>query len=67
MNNNIISEKTRNTDYFTKTTNFQTTFEITKCTTEQQNILKKFNFQHSQITQKVFEQLAKLLLKYPMV
>ena len=26
-----------------------------------------FNFQHSQITQKEFEQLAELLLKYPMV
>ena len=25
-----------------------------------------FNFQHSQITQKKFEQLAELLLKYPM-
>ena len=26
-----------------------------------------FNFQHSQITQNKFEQLAKLLLKYPKV
>ena len=26
-----------------------------------------FSFQHSQITQKEFEQLAELLLKYPMV
>ena len=26
-----------------------------------------FNFQHSQITQKEFEQLAKLPLKYPVV
>ena len=26
-----------------------------------------FNFQHSQITQKEFEQLADLLLKYPKV
>ena len=26
-----------------------------------------FNFQHSKITQKVFVQLAELLLKYPMV
>ena len=29
--------------------------------------LTRFNFQYSQITQKEFEQLAELLLKYPMV
>ena len=36
-----------------------------KYTTEQQKILKLINFQQSQVTQKEFEQLAELLLKYP--
>ena len=47
---------------------FKPTFQISKYTTKrQQKFLTMFNFQHSQITQKEFEQLAELLLKYPMV
>ena len=50
--NNILSNEKRNTDYFTKTPYFKPTFQIAKYTEEQQKFLTKFNFQHSQITQK---------------
>ena len=63
--NNIISNKKRNTDYFTKTPYFKPTFKISHYTEEQQKFLTMFNFQHSQITQKEFDKLAKLLLKFP--
>ena len=65
--NNILSNEERNKDYFTKTPYFKPLFQISKYTEEQQKILTRFNFQHSQITQKEFEQLADLLLKYPKV
>ena len=65
--NNIISNEKRNTDYFTKTLNFKPTFNITNYTTEQQNFLTMFNFQHSQITQDEFDKLAKQLIKYSTV
>ena len=65
--NNITSDSKRNTDYFTKTPNFKPTFQILKYINEQQKFLTMFNFQHSQITQQEFEQLAELSLKYPMV
>ena len=63
--NNILSNDQRNKDYFTKTLYFKPTFQISKYTKKQQKFLTRFNFQHSQITQKEFEQLADLLLKYP--
>ena len=62
--NNIISNK-KNTDYFTKTPYFKPTFKISHYTEEQQKFLTMFNFQHSQKTQKEFDKLAKLLLKFP--
>ena len=65
--NIIISIKNRNTDYFTKTPYFKTTFNITNYTKEQQNFLTMFNFEHSQITQIEFDKLAKQLLKYSTV
>ena len=49
--NNIISNEKRNTDYFTKTPYFKSTFNITNYTKEQQKFLTMFNFEHSQITQ----------------
>ena len=65
--NIILSDNKRNKDYFTKTPYFKPTFQISKYTTEPQKFLTTFNFQHSQISQKKFEQLVKLLLNYPMV
>ena len=65
--NNIIRNEKRNTDYFKKTPYFQPTFKISHYTEEQQKFLTMFNFQHSQITQKEFEKLAELLLKFPTV
>ena len=65
--NNIISNEKRNTDYFTKTPYFKPTFDITKYTKDQQKFLTMFNFQHSQITQSEFDQLAQQLLKYSSV
>ena len=65
--NNILRNEKRNKDYFTKTPYFKPLFQISKYTEEQQKFLTRFNFQHSQITQKKFEQLADLLLKYPKV
>ena len=59
--NNIISIEKRNTDYFTKTPYFKSTFNITNYTKEQQNFLTMFNFEHSQITQGEFDKLAKQL------
>ena len=47
-----ISNKKRNTDYFTKTPYFKPTFQISICT-EEKKFLKKFKFQHSQITHKI--------------
>ena len=61
---NIISNEKKNTDYFTKTPYFKTTFNITNYTKEQQNFLTMFNFEHSQITQIEFDKLAKQLFKY---
>ena len=40
---------------------------ISKYSAEQLKFLTRFNFQHSQITQKEFEQLEDILLKYPKV
>ena len=65
--NNTISNEKRNTDYFTKTPFFNSTFNITNYTKEQQNFLTMFNFEHSQITQIEFHKLAKQLLKYSKV
>ena len=48
-----ISNKKRNTDYFTKTTYFKPTFQISKYTEEKLKLLTKFNFQHFQKTQKL--------------
>ena len=65
--NNIISNKKRNTDYFKKTPYFKPTFKISHYTEEQQKFLTMFNFQHSQTTQKKFDKLAELFLKFPAV
>ena len=65
--NNIISNEKRNTYHFTKTPYFKPTFKITHYTEEQQKFLTMFNFEHSQITQKEFDKLAELLLKFPTV
>ena len=56
----ILSNEKRNTDYFIKTPYFKPTFQTSKYTEEQQKFLTMFTFQHSQITQKEFEQLADL-------
>ena len=63
----LIIDSKRKTDYFIKTPDFKPTSQISNYTTQQQNFLTMLNFQHSQITQQEFEQLAELLLKYPMV
>ena len=63
--NNIISNEKRNTDYFTKTPYFNSTFKKSHYTEQQQKFLTIFNFQHSQVTQNEFEKLADLLLRYP--
>ena len=65
--NKITSDSKRNTDYFTKTPYFKTTFQIPKYTSEQQKFFTMFNIQHSQIKQQENDQLAELLLKYPLV
>ena len=65
--NNILSNEKQNTDYFTKTTYFKPLFQLSKYTEEQQKFLTMFNFQHSQVTHKDFEQLADLIIKYPKV
>ena len=65
--NNIISNEKRNTEYFTKTPYFEPMFKISHYTEKQQKFLTMFNFQHFQITQNEFDNLAKLLLKYPTV
>ena len=54
--NIILSNEKRNTDCFTKTPYFKPTFHLSKYTEEQQKFLTMFNFQHSQLTQKEFEQ-----------
>ena len=64
--NDLIIAPKRITDYFTITPYLKPAFHISKFTTEQQKFLTKFNFQHSQITQQEFEQLADILVKYPM-
>ena len=46
------------TDYLTKHPYFKPTFQISKHTDKQQRFLTIFNFQHSQIIQQEFEQLA---------
>ena len=63
--NKIISNGKKNTDYFTKTPYFKPTFKISHYMEEQQKFLTMFNFEHSQITQKEFDKLAELLLKFP--
>ena len=65
--NNIISNKKRITDYFTKTPYFKPTFDITNYTKDQQNFITIFNFQHSQITQNEFDKLAQELIKHSSV
>ena len=65
--NNIKSNEKRHTDYFTKTPYFKPTFKISHYKEEQQKFLTMFKFQHSQITQKEFDKLAELLLKYPTI
>ena len=65
--NKIRSKEKRNTDYFTKTPDFQPIFNITNYTKEQQKFLTMFNFEHSQVTQTEFDKLAKQLLKYSTV
>ena len=65
--NNIINNEKRNTDYFTKTPYFKSTFDITNYTKDQQKFLTMFSFQHSQITQNEFDKLAQQLLKYSSV
>ena len=65
--NNIISNEKRNTDYFTKTPYFKPMFKIAHYTEKQQKFQPMFNFQHSQITQKDFDKIAELLLKFPTV
>ena len=64
----IINDRKQNPDGLLLITfYFKPTFQISKYTTkQQQKFLTLFNFQHSQITQKEIEQLAELLLKYPM-
>ena len=57
----------RNTNYFTKTRYFKPTFKISHYTEEQQKFLTMFIFEHSQITQKEFDKLAELFLKFPAV
>ena len=42
-------------------------FQNFKLTSDQQKFPTIFNFQHSKIKQQEFEQLAELLLKYPIV
>ena len=64
---NIISNKKRNTEFFTKTPYFKPTFKISHYTEEQQKFLTMFNSQHSQRTKNEFEKLADLLLRYPRV
>ena len=64
--NNILGEEKRNTFFFTKTPFFKPTLQISKYTEEQRKFLTMFNF-NTQITQKEFEQLADLLLKYPKI
>ena len=59
----------KETDNFRKTPYFEPLFQKSKYTNKntQQKFLTISNFQHSQITQKEFEQLADLLLKYPKI
>ena len=63
----MLNNEKRNTDYFTKTPYFKPTFKISHYTEKQQKFLKMLNFKHSQITQKEFDKLAELLLKFPTV
>ena len=63
----ILGNEKRNNDYFTKTPYLKPSFRISKYTEERPKFLTMFNFQHSQITQREFEQLADLLLKYPKI
>ena len=65
--NNVINNEKRNTDIFTKTPYFKPTFKKSHYTEEQQKFLTMFNFQHSQITQNEFENIADLLLVYSTV
>ena len=65
--NNFLSNEKPNTDYFTETPYLKPTSQISKYTEEQQKLQTIFSLQHSQITQKKFEQLIDLLSKYPKV
>ena len=64
---NILGNEKGSRIYFTQNPYFKPRFQISKYTEEQQKFFTMFNFQHSQITQKEFEQLADLLFKYPKV
>ena len=55
----------KHSECFMKTTYFKPTFQVSKCTNEQQLFLTRFNFQHFQTNHQEIEQLAKLLLEYP--
>ena len=55
IDNNLSNEK-QNTDYFTKTPYFKPIFKYQNTRKINQKFLTMFNFQHSQITQKDFEQ-----------
>ena len=63
---NLTSGSKPNTDYFTEAPYFRPIFKISKYTTEQKKFYTMFNFQHSQTTLQEIEQLAELLLNYPM-
>ena len=63
----ILSNEKRKIDYFKTTPYFKPLFQISKHTGEQKKFLTRFHFQHPQITQKEFEQLADLLLKHPKI
>ena len=62
-----MSNEKRNTVYFTKTPHFKPIFKISHYTEEQQKFLTMCNFEHSQITQKEFDKLDELFLKFPTI
>ena len=63
--NIIISDKKRNTDYFTKTPFFKPTFRYQNTQLYNKNSLQGLIFKTLKLHRKI-EQLAELLLKYPM-
>ena len=66
-NNASISNLEKKINTISKTPYFKPTLQFSKYTGEQTNFLTMFNFQRSQINQQEFDQLAELLLKYPML